>query len=61
MNWTPEAVRAEMNYRVERALREAEINEARTYAHPVRHGPHLWWRRLRAQHRTPARGEQNAA
>jgi len=61
MNWTPEAVRAEMDYRVERALRSAEINEVLAYAHPVRHGPHAWWRRLRGQHSVTVRGDQNAA
>jgi hypothetical protein len=61
MNWTPEAVRAEMDYRVERALRDAQANDVRGYPHSVRHGPVTWWRRLRTQHHTTQSEDRNAA
>jgi hypothetical protein len=52
MNWTPEVVRAEMDYRVERALGSdlrngttlAQLQAARA-SHPS------WWRRMRTAHR----------
>jgi hypothetical protein len=48
MNWAPEIVRVEMDYRVERALGDPrttfEHRRAATSAHPS------WWRRHRAHH-----------
>jgi hypothetical protein len=46
MEWTPEAVKAQMDYRLEDARRFAtarQVRKART-RHPS------WWRRLRSQH-----------
>lgn len=48
MNWTPEALKAEMDYRVERALQEADVEAARRH---LREEHPAWWRRLRTQHR----------
>jgi hypothetical protein len=47
MNWTPEAVKAQMDYRIEDARRHATVTEFRkTHTrHPS------WWRRIRrSQH-----------
>lgn len=48
MNWAPEALRAEMDYRVERALGDPkttlEQRRAAQHAHPS------WWQRYRAHH-----------
>jgi hypothetical protein len=50
MNWTPETLRAEMDYRAERALGDRrttfEQRRAAMQAHPS------WWRRYRANHAT---------
>jgi hypothetical protein len=48
MNWAPEIVQVEMNYRVERALGDPkttlEHRRAAAHAHPS------WWQRYRAHH-----------
>jgi hypothetical protein len=50
MNWAPEIVMAEMNYRVERAVGDVRDNELIARLHATER--HLsWWRRLRAEHR----------
>jgi hypothetical protein len=50
MNWAPEILQAEMDYRVERALGDrrttSEQRRAAQQAHPS------WWRRYRANHAT---------
>lgn len=49
MNTTPEVVKAEMEYRIERALPHGTTVEqlrAARASHPS------WWRRLRVQHRS---------
>jgi hypothetical protein len=50
MNWTPEIVEAEMNYRVERAVGDVRDNELIARLHASRRHP-SWWRRRRAGHR----------
>jgi hypothetical protein len=50
MNWAPEIVRAEMDYRVERALGDVRDNELIARLHATEPHP-SWWRRLRAGHR----------
>jgi hypothetical protein len=57
MNVTPEIVRAEMDYRVERALAGAGVEHARqaVSAH------HSWFRRLRTHHHDEPRTGQNEA
>jgi hypothetical protein len=50
MNWAPEALQAEIDYRVERAIGDRgttrEHVRAAQQAHPS------WWRRYRANHTT---------
>lgn len=50
MEWTPEAVRAEMDYRMETARRHNVVRQLREGAdrRPS------WWRRLRTQHQHDA-------
>lgn len=46
MEWTPEAVKAQMDYRIEDARRHhvaSQLRKART-RHPS------WWKRLRSEH-----------
>lgn len=51
MNWTPEVVRTEMDYRMERAL--GDVREGTTLEHlrAARESHPSWWRRVRVQHR----------
>jgi hypothetical protein len=48
MNWAPETVRAEMDYRIERALGDRRT----TFAHrrAAAHARRSWWQRYRAGH-----------
>jgi hypothetical protein len=48
MNWAPEALRAEMDYRVERALGDPRTTLAHRRAAEDAHGS--WWRRHRTNH-----------
>jgi hypothetical protein len=45
MEWTQEAVRAEMNYRLETARRQHTVRQLREGTRRP-----SWWRRLRTQH-----------
>lgn len=47
MNWTPEIVRAEMDYRVERALGDVRRGTTLEHLRSVRAGRPSWWRRMR--------------
>jgi hypothetical protein len=53
MNWTLEAVRAEMAYRTEQAAGDRGTTAAHLLA--ARESRPSWWRRLRTQHRTTKR------
>ena len=53
MNWTIEAVQAEMNYRAEQAVGDRGTTTAHVLA--ARESHPSWWRRLRTQHRTTKR------
>jgi hypothetical protein len=46
MDWTPEAVKAEMDYRMESARRHDVVRELRA----ARGRQPSWWSRLRTQH-----------
>jgi hypothetical protein len=46
MEWTPEAVQNEMNYRLETARRHATVRQLRE----ARVRQPSWWSRLRTQH-----------
>jgi hypothetical protein len=46
MEWTPEAVKAEMDYRIESARRRNVARELRADRTPQP----SWWSRLRTQH-----------
>lgn len=48
MEWTPEAVKAEMDYKLETARRHAVARQARQ----AKSRQPSWWRRLRTQHPT---------
>lgn len=48
MNWAPEALRAEMDYRVERALGDRKTTLAHRRAAQYAH--QSWWQRYRANH-----------
>jgi hypothetical protein len=48
MNWAPEVLRAEMDYRVERALGDPRTTLAQVRA--ARNSHQSWWRRYRANH-----------
>jgi hypothetical protein len=51
MNTSPEVVKAEMDYRVERAL--GDVRHGTTFEHlrAARAGHPSWWRRMRVAHR----------
>ena len=51
MNTTPEVVKAEMDYRVERAQGGAGHGTNLAHLRAARAGHPSWWRRLRVQHR----------
>jgi hypothetical protein len=51
MEWTPEAVKAQMDYRLEDARNYAVVRQVRA----ARTGQPSWWRRLRTQHPTDTR------
>lgn len=52
MNSTPEVVRAEMDYRLERARRDMR-NGTLAHLRAARSSNPTWWRRLRVQHHQP--------
>lgn len=58
MNWTPEVVRAEMDYRIEQALGDPHTTFEHRRAARTTHSP--WWRRHRADHHDEA-GSSRAA
>jgi hypothetical protein len=60
MNWTPEVVRAEMDYRIERAVGDVRDSEQLAQLRAARERHQSWWRRLREQHRDE-NGERSAA
>jgi hypothetical protein len=49
MNWAPEIVKVEMDYRVERAVGDVRDNAQLARLHADRQHP-SWWRRMRADH-----------
>ncbi|HWM05697.1 MAG TPA: hypothetical protein VNP92_25435 [Actinophytocola sp.] len=51
MNWTPEVVRAEMDYRVERALGDVRRGTTLEHLRAARTSNPTWWRRVRVAHR----------
>lgn len=51
MAWTPESVRAEIEYRHETAREHRMINLVRTAGN----AQPSWWRRLRTEHAAPRR------
>lgn len=60
MNWTPEVVRVEMAYRVERALGDAHSGTTLAQVRAARRQHPSWWRRLRVHH-SVGNGERSAA
>ena len=53
MNWTPEAVKAEMDYRTEQA--HGDRHTTVEHLRAARESNPSWWRRLRTQHRSTHR------
>ncbi|MGH3762188.1 hypothetical protein [Actinophytocola sp.] len=51
MNSSPEAVKAEMAYRLERAQGNARRGTTPEHLRAARASRPTWWRRLRVQHR----------
>jgi hypothetical protein len=54
MNTTPEVVKAEMDYRLERARADARHGTTTEHLRAARASHPSWWRRLRVQHRSTA-------
>lgn len=52
MNWTPEIMQTEMDYRVERALGDLRHGTTLEHLRAARESHPSWWRRMRVQHRT---------
>jgi hypothetical protein len=52
MNATPEAVKAEMDYRIQRAQGVGRHGTTLEHLRAARAGHPSWWRRLRVQHRS---------
>jgi hypothetical protein len=52
MNTTPEVVKAEMDYRIERALGNARHGTTLEHLRAARASHPSWWRRMRVQHRS---------
>ncbi len=52
MNSTPEVVRAEMDYRLERARADVRHGITREDLRAARENHPSWWRRVRVQHRS---------
>jgi hypothetical protein len=52
MNTTPEVVKAEMDYRIERALGDVRHGTTLEHLRAARAGHPSWWRRMRVQHRS---------
>jgi hypothetical protein len=52
MNSTPEVVKAEMEYRIERALGDVRRGTTLEHLRAARTSHPSWWRRLRVQHRS---------
>jgi hypothetical protein len=48
MTWTPEAVKAEVDYRMENARQHSAVRALRE----ARSGRPSWWKRLKTQHTT---------
>jgi len=51
MQNSPEAVRAEMAYRLERAQSDVRNGTTLEHLHAARANHPSWWRRVRVQHR----------
>jgi len=51
MNTSPEIVKAEMDYRIERALGDVHRGTTLEHLRAARASHPSWWRRLRVQHR----------
>ncbi len=51
MNSTPEVVKAEMDYRLERARADVRNGTTMEHLRVARASHPSWWRRLRVQHR----------
>jgi len=50
MNWAPEALRAEMDYRVERALGDSRDGTTLAHRREAKRSHQSWWQRYRAHH-----------
>lgn len=50
MNWAPEVVQAEMEYRIERALGTTYDGTTFEHLRAARRAHRSWWRRHRDQH-----------
>jgi hypothetical protein len=51
MNWAPEALRAEMDYRVERAI-GGDSRTTREHVRAAQQAHQSWWQRHRPHHTT---------
>ena len=51
MNTSPEIVKAEMDYRMERALGDVRNGTTLEHLRAARASHPSWWRRVRVQHR----------
>jgi hypothetical protein len=52
MNNSPEVVKAEMDYRIERALGDVRRGTTLEHLRAARAGHPSWWRRVRVAHRS---------
>lgn len=59
MNWTPEAVQAELEYRTEQAM--GDRRTTLEHLRGARASNPSWWRRMRTQHRANHSGPKHAA
>jgi len=50
MNWAPDALRAEMDYRVERALGDPRDGTTLAHLRAAKSSHQSWWQRYRAHH-----------
>ncbi len=61
MNTSPEIVKAEMDYRVERALGDVRRGTTLEHLRAARESHPSWWRRLRVQHHSTDHSTDTAA
>lgn len=60
MNWAPEALKAEMDYRVERAIGDPRDGTTREHLRAARAQHQSWWQRYRAAHHHAAHHDETS-